>query len=160
LEFAAGVTARLSALASFYAQAGYEFAVGNADGGRRQDVKGNFGVRLTFGQPPPPPAPGAVPAAATARSYLVFFDWDKATLTDRARRIIREAADNSTHVQFTRIEVNGYTTRLGPRDTTRACRYAVLRRSLLNSFEMAFRAIQSRSRVLVKPISWYRQVPA
>jgi hypothetical protein len=101
-----------------------------------------------------------VPAAATARSYLVFFDWDKATLTDRARRIIREAADNSTHVQFTRIEVNGYTTRLGPRDTTRACRYAVLRRSLLNSFEMAFRAIQSRSRVLVKPISWYRQVPA
>ena len=31
------------------------------------------------------------------------------TLTDRARQIIREAADNSTHVQYTRIEVNGYT---------------------------------------------------
>jgi outer membrane protein OmpA-like peptidoglycan-associated protein len=44
-----------------------------------------------------------------ARSYLVFFDWDKATLTDRARQIIKEAADNSTHVQYTRIEVNGYT---------------------------------------------------
>ena len=44
-----------------------------------------------------------------ARSYLVFFDWDKATLTDRARQIIREAADNSTKVQYTRIEVNGYT---------------------------------------------------
>ena len=39
----------------------------------------------------------------------MFFDWDKATLTDRARQIIREAADNSTHVQYTRIEVNGYT---------------------------------------------------
>jgi OmpA-OmpF porin, OOP family len=51
----------------------------------------------------------AVPAPAPARSYLVFFDWDKATLTDRARQIIKEAADNSTRVRYTRIEVNGYT---------------------------------------------------
>lgn len=70
-----------------------------------------IGVRYNFGQtpPPPPPAPAAVPAQAPTRSYLVFFDWDKATLTDRARQIIREAADNSTRVQYTRIEVNGYT---------------------------------------------------
>ena len=68
------------------------------------------GVRYTFGvTPPPPPAPVAAPAPAPARSYLVFFDWDKATLTDRARMIIREAAENSTHVQYTQIEVNGYT---------------------------------------------------
>ena len=39
----------------------------------------------------------------------MFFDWDKATLTDRARQIIGEAARNSTSVQYTRIEVNGYT---------------------------------------------------
>ena len=39
----------------------------------------------------------------------MFFDWDKATLTDRARQIIRQAADSSTTVQYTRIEVNGYT---------------------------------------------------
>jgi OmpA-OmpF porin, OOP family len=39
----------------------------------------------------------------------VFFDWDKATLTDRARQIISEAAENSTRVAYTRIEVNGYT---------------------------------------------------
>jgi outer membrane protein OmpA-like peptidoglycan-associated protein len=69
-----------------------------------------LGLRYNFGvAPPPPPAPAAVPAQAPARSYLVFFDWDKATLTDRARQIIREAADNSTKVQYTRIEVNGYT---------------------------------------------------
>ena len=49
------------------------------------------------------------PAPAATRSYLVLFDWDKSTLTDRARQIIREAADNSTKVQYTRIEVNGYT---------------------------------------------------
>jgi OmpA-OmpF porin, OOP family len=71
------------------------------------------GFRYNFGQvpPPPPPVPMAAPAPAVqpARSYLVFFDWDKATLTMRARQIIREAAEASTHVQVTRIEVNGHT---------------------------------------------------
>jgi OmpA-OmpF porin, OOP family len=69
------------------------------------------GVRYSFGVTPPPPAPApmAAPAPALARSYLVFFDWDKATLTARAQQIIKEAADNSTKVQYTRIEVNGHT---------------------------------------------------
>ena len=73
-----------------------------------------LGVRYAFGQVPPAtpamaPAAAPAPAVQPARSYLVFFDWDKATLTDRARQIIKEAADNSTHVRVTRIEVNGYT---------------------------------------------------
>jgi outer membrane protein OmpA-like peptidoglycan-associated protein len=72
-----------------------------------------IGVRYNFGAPTPlsPAAPTATaaPAPAAARSYLVFFDWDKATLTDRARSIVKEAADNSTRVQYTRLEVNGYT---------------------------------------------------
>lgn len=70
-----------------------------------------LGVRYAFNvaTPVPTPGPAEVPAQAPARSYLVFFDWDKATLTDRARQIIKEAADNSSHVQYTRIEVNGYT---------------------------------------------------
>ena len=110
LEFAAGLTTKVNDFVSFYVQGGYEFAVGDTNGGRRQGVKGDFGVRLSFGHPPPPPpAPAAMPAPVAARSYLVFFDWDNATLTDRARQIIRDAANNSTHVQYTRIEVNGYT---------------------------------------------------
>ncbi len=72
-----------------------------------------LGVRYNFGQAPmaaaAAPAPAPAPAVQPAKSYLVFFDWDKSTLTDRARQIIKEAADNSTHVQYTRIEVNGYT---------------------------------------------------
>jgi outer membrane protein OmpA-like peptidoglycan-associated protein len=68
-----------------------------------------LGIRYNFGVAPPPPVAVVAPAPAPARSYLVFFDWDKATLTDRARQIIKEAADNSTRVQYTRIEVNGYT---------------------------------------------------
>ncbi len=39
----------------------------------------------------------------------MFFDRDKATLTDRAREIIREAADSSNRVQYTRTLVNGHT---------------------------------------------------
>jgi len=71
-----------------------------------------FGVRYTFNVAAPVPAAPAAqpaPAPAPARSYLVFFDWDKATLTDRARQIVKEAVDKSTRVQYTRIEVNGYT---------------------------------------------------
>jgi len=71
-----------------------------------------IGLRYAINEAPPPaPTPAAMPAPAVqpARSYLVFFDWDKATLTDRARQIIHEAADNSMHVRVTRIEVNGYT---------------------------------------------------
>jgi OmpA-OmpF porin, OOP family len=72
-----------------------------------------IGLRYAFGAPPPPPPmapmPVAVPAPAPARSYLVFFDWDNATLTARAQQIVKEAADNATKVQYTRIEVNGYT---------------------------------------------------
>jgi OOP family OmpA-OmpF porin len=51
------------------------------------------------------PAPDARPTS----SYLVSFDWDLATLTDRARQIIQEAAGNSTRVQYTRIVANGCT---------------------------------------------------
>ena len=70
------------------------------------------GVRYNFGQARPP-APAVAPAVAPARTYLVFFDWDRYNLTDRARQIIAEAAANRTRVQVTRIEVNGYTDRSG-----------------------------------------------
>ncbi len=71
------------------------------------------GVAYAFGGPPPPPAAAPVPIASPpvqpTRTYLVFFDWDRADLTDRARQIVAEAAQASTRVQTTRIEVNGYT---------------------------------------------------
>ena len=77
-----------------------------------------IGVRYAF-DVPPPPAPvtaaepaapaAAAPAPAPARSFLVFFDWDKATLTARARQIVHAAAAASTQAGTTRIAVNGYT---------------------------------------------------
>jgi OmpA-OmpF porin, OOP family len=70
-----------------------------------------IGFRYNFGvaPPAPSPAPAAIAPSPVSRSYLVFFDWDKASLTDRARQIVAEAAANSTKVQYTRLEVNGYT---------------------------------------------------
>jgi OOP family OmpA-OmpF porin len=58
----------------------------------------------------------------------VFFDWDKADLTDRAKEIVKEAADNSTRVQVTRIEVNGYTDTSGSRLIIRRFQFVAGRR--------------------------------
>jgi outer membrane protein OmpA-like peptidoglycan-associated protein len=76
-----------------------------------------LGIRYAFNQAPPPPPPVAAPAPAAApavaRTYLVFFDFDRADLTDRARQIISEAAQNSRRVSSTRIEVAGHADRAG-----------------------------------------------
>jgi len=53
-----------------------------------------LGLRYAFNVAPPAPPAAAVvtppPAAEAARTSLVFFDWDRADLTDRARQIIAE----------------------------------------------------------------------
>ena len=61
----------------------------------------------------PPPAPAPAVAPTPARTYLVFFDWDRSNLTDRARQIITEAANASRSTQTTRIEVAGHADRSG-----------------------------------------------
>ncbi len=75
-----------------------------------------LGLRYAFGAAPAPapvvaPTPAAAPAVA--RTYLVFFDFDRADLTDRARQIIGEAATNSRGAGTTRIEVSGHADRSG-----------------------------------------------
>jgi outer membrane protein OmpA-like peptidoglycan-associated protein len=77
-----------------------------------------LGIRYALYTPTPaaPMVPVAVaPAAAPSptRTYLVFFDFDRADLTDRARQIIAEAAQNAGRVQTTRIEVAGHADRSG-----------------------------------------------
>ncbi len=79
-----------------------------------------IGVRYAFNVVPPAspaavpvPVAAIAPAPAASRSYLVFFDWDKSDLTERARQIIAEAAQASTRVAATRIEVAGHADRTG-----------------------------------------------
>ncbi|WP_426957141.1 OmpA family protein [Muricoccus radiodurans] len=73
------------------------------------------GLRYAFNQPRPAVVATPVVAAqpTVARTYLVFFDWDRADLTDRARQIIAEAANASRSTQTTRIEVAGHADRSG-----------------------------------------------
>ena len=77
-----------------------------------------IGLRYAFGVAPAPtpaaaPAPAAVAPAGVARTYLVFFDWDRADLTARARDIIKEAAGNTGRAGTTRVEVAGHADRSG-----------------------------------------------
>ena len=79
-----------------------------------------LGLRYAFYVPRPSievPTPQAAPTPQASRTYLVFFDWDRADLTDRARQIIAEAAQATTRTQVTRIEVSGNT------DTTGSAQY-------------------------------------
>jgi outer membrane protein OmpA-like peptidoglycan-associated protein len=82
-----------------------------------------LGVRYQLFNPPPAvaapapaPAPVAAPAPAPARTFIVFFDWDKATLTPRATEIISEAASDSKTSDVTTLDVSGYTDTSGTAD--------------------------------------------
>jgi outer membrane protein OmpA-like peptidoglycan-associated protein len=76
------------------------------------------GVRYTFGtpapevSPPPPPPPPPLPPPA-ARSYLVFFNFDKSDLTPEAVRIVDQAAQNAGPAKVTEITVTGHTDTVG-----------------------------------------------
>ncbi len=73
-----------------------------------------LGVRYAFATPPAPaPVAAPMPAPAAARTYLVFFDWDRYDLTERARQVIAQAASGAQQTERTRIEVNGFTDRSG-----------------------------------------------
>jgi outer membrane protein OmpA-like peptidoglycan-associated protein len=75
-----------------------------------------IGLRYAFNAAPPPPpvvAPAPAAAPAPARSFLVFFDFGRDDLTDRARAIIAEAAQNASRVGTTRIEIAGHADTVG-----------------------------------------------
>ena len=81
------------------------------------------GLRYQIFNPPPPapPAPAPAPVAAApapqpARTFLVFFDWDKYDLTPRATQIISEAASDSKSSDVTTLDVSGYTDTSGTPD--------------------------------------------
>jgi outer membrane immunogenic protein len=72
-------------------------------------------VNYHFGVPPPPPAPVAAPAPppAAPKVFIVFFDWDKDTITPEGQQIIVQAADAWKAGAPVQIQVTGYTDRSG-----------------------------------------------
>ncbi len=67
-----------------------------------------LGARFNFGRIPAP-LPVAAATPAPARTFMVFFDWNRADLTSRARQIIAEAAEARTRQAVTRIDATGHT---------------------------------------------------
>jgi outer membrane protein OmpA-like peptidoglycan-associated protein len=65
-----------------------------------------------FGPPPPPPMAAPLPPApppAVRRVFLVFFDWDKSTITPDGMAVVRQAADAFRAGAPVQIQVTGYT---------------------------------------------------
>lgn len=98
---------------------------GNSAGGNNEIDNAShnvlFSVRYNFDAPTPAPVKAA-PAPRTqvkaavkphvaevAQTYQVFFDFDKATLTDEAKKIIAAAAEDYKSGKYVRIAVTGHT---------------------------------------------------
>jgi len=113
LQVGGGVTGTLTRNLSIYGDAAWQHDVGGGAGFRGWAFSG--GLRYVFGVAPILITAPPVPPPTSVRDYLVFFDWDRADLTDRARQIIAEAASALTRVQLTQIFVNGHTDTSGTR---------------------------------------------
>ena len=61
-------------------------------------------------EPPPPAEPPPPPV----RNFLVFFDFDRSTLTPRAMDIVKEAANVAKAGQNARVTCTGHTDTAGP----------------------------------------------
>ncbi len=59
------------------------------------------------------PPPVVAPAPAVARSYQVFFDFNKSDLTPEAVKVVDEAAAHAAPAKVTRIDVTGHTDTVG-----------------------------------------------
>ena len=77
-------------------------------------------LSVKFGAPPPPPpivAPPAEapvpPAPVAPKLFLIFFDWDRDTITPEGLRIVEEAARAYKAGAAVRLQVTGYTDRSG-----------------------------------------------
>lgn len=106
-----------------------EFHTSAGDHAKTENAAHNLlvGVRYSFGapeaapvaaQPAAAPMPMAQPAArpavpAVPQSYMVFFDFNKATLTPEAKRIIASAAQDYKKGRYVRIMVTGHTDTVG-----------------------------------------------
>jgi OmpA-OmpF porin, OOP family len=79
------------------------------------NVLASFTVK--FGAPPPPPvvAPPAPPAPPPVQRkvFLVFFDWDRYTITPEGMQILQQAAAAYRSGAPVQIQVTGYTDRSG-----------------------------------------------
>jgi OmpA-OmpF porin, OOP family len=66
--------------------------------------------------PPPPPAPAPEAEKAPPPAFIVFFDFDSATVTDQGRQVIEQAAAAAGEYGAVRLIVTGHADRAGSED--------------------------------------------
>ena len=75
---------------------------------QNQNILALAGVSYKFtAPPPPPPPPQAAPVAPP--SFMVFFDWDRANLSEQALTTIRQAANAYKQKGNARVTATGHT---------------------------------------------------
>ena len=75
---------------------------------QNQNILALAGVSYKFtAPPPPPPTPQAAPVAPP--SFMVFFDWDRANLSEQALTTIRQAANAYKQKGNARVTATGHT---------------------------------------------------
>jgi outer membrane autotransporter protein len=84
-----------------------------------QSVMGRIKIKLgEEGPPPPPPPPPAPPAPPPpppppVKTFIVFFDFDKSNLTDKAQEVVEEAVRTAKTNGFVKVLVTGHTDTVG-----------------------------------------------
>jgi iron complex outermembrane receptor protein len=108
-----------------YAGIDFEIAAGSSFGNDSYNPPRTLGFELDYKFKPsdqtpaataayvPPPVQAPAPAPSVARSYSVFFDFNKSDLTPQAVAIVDQAAANAAPAKVTRITVTGHADTVG-----------------------------------------------
>jgi OmpA-OmpF porin, OOP family len=63
--------------------------------------------------PPPPPPPPAPPPPPMVKTFIVFFDFDKSNLTEKAQEVVSEAVKAAKTQGMVKVMVTGHTDTVG-----------------------------------------------
>ena len=88
---------------------GRYYGTTNPPGYQNNNITVMLGLSYKFAQPSAPPPPPPVAAPVTPPSFMVFFDWDRANLSDQALTTIRQAAQAFRTKGNARITATGHT---------------------------------------------------
>jgi len=84
-----------------------------------QSVMGRIKIKLGEEAPPPPPPPPPAPPPPppppppAVKTFIVFFDFDKSNLTDKAQEVVAEAVRTAKSNGFVKVLVTGHTDTVG-----------------------------------------------
>jgi len=82
-------------------------------------VMGRIKIKLGEEAPPPPPPPPPAPPPPPppppppVKTFIVFFDFDKSNLTDKAQEVVAEAVRTAKTNGFVKVLVTGHTDTVG-----------------------------------------------